>query len=230
MWSIASGISNSYNNLKTIYNNIFPNSTVENISDWESQAFFFPLASLPTIAQRQARLVAKIRQTRGISYWDIATFIADFLPGVWVQVITFNDPIHGGWQLDFSPLNSGTVLNGNYVHKFNSGFGCTQSYWILGVSPLTTGTRLYDSDVANTTKYAYMYQVNIYDSGTTPTDTLTLLNSELNATEPARSNHVLMPGFTTLPFSTIVPNLTRFSNYAALKSDPTSTTGYTGAI
>lgn len=199
--STAGVLADAYTNLSTIYNNIFPQTTDENISDWEATAFARPIPALATLTDRQTRVVDKLRLRRGISLWDVLNFVLTYVPiQTFVQIIEYSLP-SGGWRLDLSPLDVSTFL-GNADDYPNSMF------------PFS----------------AYAYGIRIYDYTIDPSIYPSFL-VELGFVEPARCVHDVQMGLSlaSSPYQTVVPNVNRFSGVPLVSVDPTSTeTGYTG--
>lgn len=220
--SIADGIAKAYANLERIYDNYFPLSAVERISDWEIAVFGVPQDASQTLQQRRNNVVAQLRKRRSISLWDILTAVVLYVPeGTYVQIVEWGCS-EGGWVLDVSELDYSTILNGGLVQKITSADACEINPADFGVSP---------EEWALIQNDAYSYDVRIF--GITLSDeATTMLEMLLNRIEPARSKHFIYQNQDLADYglNTVVTDVGQFSLVSCIKVDATSQTGYSGRI
>jgi len=188
------------------------------------------LPVLPTLLDRQNRILNKLRTRNGISAWDVATFVANYVPeGTYIQIIEKGSP-RGGWRLSRSKLSletyfgSGRLLTGQTTCDNSNIRG-----WRLSQSKLSTQTYFGSKAIADGLTQAYTYVVKIYDY-TFPTDVFNKFLIDLTAFEPARSQHIVYQGLPIAgtPFQTLLPQVGQFDNILLIARDSTSPTGYKG--
>lgn len=195
------------------YNNYFAISSTGNngrLSDHEITWFGYNLdASVNTVAQRLALVLAQIRKQPAPTLWNILILALTFVPpGVAVGIATYQP---GGdaqsWKLDNG------LLDNTSVNK---------------------STRLgYSSWDPNTLNYrAFAYEVRIFGYTLTALQYTQLVNA-LNAQGPARSTFVIRQNLNLATYGYIYQeaNVNAYSLVTVAYVDPTSvTTGYTGWV
>ncbi len=189
MDSVAQVASTAYENLERIYDNFFPQTADEKLSDWETAVFGKRLPASLSIEERRDRVLTKIRARKGLRKSDIKAEVHAVIGSdKVVDIIEWGDHT-GGWMLDWSTLDIGTYLNGQALSDVTpflfpegdlcegdpSDFGKTEDEWL------------------EMREDAYTYEVLIYDY--TPTaDELADINEKLNVAEPARANRIITSG------------------------------------
>lgn len=179
--SIAGVISDSYSNLKNIYDNYWPQHAVERLPDWETMIFGFNLDASLSLTERRNRVLAKFRTRRGITKPDMEAVVRGVLgDSVLFDIIEWGCST-GGWILDESQLDIETYLNGSNLvdatgpdlcGKVPSDFGLTQEEWEIAQEE------------------AYTYEVLVYGHVLTAAE-YAEIDRQLNIEEPARSRHII---------------------------------------
>jgi len=75
MDAVASGIADTYENMRLIYENNFPISATGRISDWEITAFGKRLPASLTLSERQDRVEQKVRARKGLTVSDMKDIV-----------------------------------------------------------------------------------------------------------------------------------------------------------
>lgn len=182
MDSVADVAATGYTNLQRIYDNYWPQLTDERVSDWEILVFGKNLAASLTLQQRRDKILGFIRNPRGMTIPDMVAVVKGVIGQDKLVEVANEGCDEGGWVLDVSELDISTYLNGaslvdmvgaDLCELGPSDFGVTQDYW----------------DIAQ--EEAYTYIVYIYGYVLTDAEREEI-EEQLNATEPARSQHVIM--------------------------------------
>lgn len=231
----------AYGNLERIYENYFPQTADEKISDWIDKMFVgVSFDDSVTLQDKRDRVIAKVRKRPTIALWEVLKIVASYAPeGKYVQV-SENCGASGNWELGVSMLGVTTILG--YNHKFedlnvSSDDWCAfiaDRGWVLGVSELGIDTELADPDYLSVIEpqlKAFGYEVRMFDFAVTGTSYDQLLRN-LNETEPARSVHQVRQNLNLADFGLVNPvtDVDEFSLVDCIKIDPTSLTGYSGLV
>lgn len=234
-YSKATVLERVYSNLQRIYDNYFPGYADERQEDWEIKVFGAKLDATLTLAERRARVIAKLQKQPTITLWEILTLVSGYVPeGTFVQVVE-NGCSGGPWRLSVSKLGVDTALG---INPYNVPYGSECSSlvrdgWILGLSRLGVDTALTGSknwnDVALTQLQAYGYQIRIFNYALAG-DTLQQMFQEIAKAEPARSGRIMRQNADLNDFGLLIPvtNVDQFSGVNCITRDPLSTTGYSG--
>ncbi len=182
-----------YENLQTIYLDKFITTvTPTGLASWEKTLFSSAQDSMLPYSTRQQNLLAKRRANGGISLPAISAIIHAILDpqGLAFDIFTWNGASsgtgHGAWILDFSELGYDTYLSlRDPLQGAGQGAGitpldCNLNYAAAGL----TAQQLIEIQ-----ETAYRYEVRIY--GHASANTLALLDAQLTALEPARSDHLI---------------------------------------
>jgi len=217
--SVAKCTESAYNNLERIYQNSFPQSADEKISDWEVKVFGAVGSAFDNLQTRRQNVLDKLRERAGISIpiireklqktFDKADIISEGVNGV----------IGGSWLLDFNYLDVDTFLSFRDPSVPSDAdlsfdiveWGCESGAWILDVSHLDLETYLgfmdtirardLDCDLdyaaagitaqqlADIQTTAFTYEIRIH--GHAEQRFLDYLEKQLTKIEPARSAHYI---------------------------------------
>ncbi len=181
--SVASVAATGYANLESIYNNYWPQTADEKITDWEITAFGKPLEASFTLEERRDRVVAKLRSKKGITRRDMIEAVQSIIgTDKNISIRTWSGcGAFSGWRIGVSLLGYDTYLGSinllratgpNLCSSNPSDFGLTIDEWKL------------------MREAAYTYEVVI--DGYIPSQReLAAINAALDAAEPARSKHVI---------------------------------------
>lgn len=227
MYALAGAVSGVYASLGIIYNNFFPQSSVEQLTDWEIKVFGAPLPAGLSIADRQARIINQSRQDISISQWDMLLIVNSYVPpGTFTQIIVFSGGSTGseGWVLDVGQLDFTTPLGIGSPELYFGENACDQA----NADYLNPATRQQVIDARN---QAYSYQVRIF--GYTQTaDELANMTLDLQTLGPARSDFTVIQNqnLATYFLTGQVTNVTRESNINCIAYDTSSLSGYTGRV
>lgn len=184
-WATAGRFAELYANLSSeVYDNYFPQYATSRLADFETLYLGKPLGSGLTIAERRARVVAKVRSQRRTTPADIKATV--------YSVVDTSVPVeiweiccgNTGWVLDESRLDFTTILN-----EFNGLEHVGPDLCRLG--PADYGMTA--QQFADLQAMAYEYQVRIYGYTLTENERIAL-DDALNQAEPARSKHVIVDG------------------------------------
>ena len=183
-WATAKVISDAYSNQSRIYDNYFPNYTVESIGDWESLILGQAGDSSMTIQQRRDRVIARIRSQRRTTPDDMLATVYTVLDSSVLVEIAEACCGGTGWVLDESQLDISTILNEfNGLERVGPDL-CTLTAADYGLT---------DQEFADLQAQAYQYEVRIYGYVLTPAQR-SVLDAALSAAEPARSRHIIIDG------------------------------------
>lgn len=238
VYAKAVTIAAAYSNLKVIYDNMFPQSSVDKIDDWVLKCFGSPFPGGTPVSVKQQSVVAKLRQQPNLSLWQILTTIVGLVPaGTYVQIVTYR-ALNVGWPLGKGKLGRDTYLspNGNdTLAGFNydnwNNFIATIE-WRLGRGKLGTTTHLAKysgADIARRQHNAYGYEIRIF--GITLSAALRQsIDKQASMIEPARSSHIIRDGLNLADFGLVntVNNVGQFDLVNCIAADVTQTTGYIG--
>lgn len=237
--SKAQALASVYTNLQSIYNNYFPQLTDDRIADWEIKVFGEVADSTLSLADRRARILAKLRHQPSIALWEILTLAASYVPqGTYVQVVEWCHGDGGPWILGKSKLSVDTNLGfGNKTILSETGddlcvFAISDG-WRFGTSKLGSTTKLsgkYSSQTITAVQSrAYTYEIRIFSYTITGNDFLKF-GRDVTAFEPARSAHVIKQNANLNSYGLIYPvsNVDQFSGINCITRDPLSSTGYSG--
>jgi hypothetical protein len=228
----------AYANLERIYDNYFPAWADERQTDWEIKVFGEPLDASLSLAERRARVIAKLQKQPTITLWEILTLVAGYVPeGTFVQVVELSGNSGGGpWKLGVSKLGVDTALGVGDITLIPSGSECSavvRDGWLLGISRLGLDTSLGGTKDWNAIAYAqiqaYAYIIRIFDYEITG-DTLNQMISEIKRAEPARSGRFISQNENLATYGLVIPvtNVTQFDLVNCITRDPSSLTGYSG--
>lgn len=240
MASVADVGATGYGNLERIYDNYFPQYTVESIDKWIAKMFVGnSFDATVTLQDKRDRVIAKIRKQPTITLWEVLKIAASYVPaGTYVQILE-NCSAQGCWKLGVSKLGKETFLC--FDHKFADlgitdgdwcGFLSTFDGWKLGKSKLGDTTKLAEFEylqIIEPQLDAYGYRLRIFDYQVTGTSLVQMIQT-INETEPARSVHIIQQ---SVPLSgsgltTVVQNVDQFSLVNCITQDANSSTGYSG--
>jgi hypothetical protein len=188
-YSVASVLGDAYANQEEVYDNYFPTVTVDNLPDFEFLYFGYNLDSTLTIDQRRVLLLNKIRTKRRTTPQDIIDVIYTIIdPSIPVEILewngNFNGTRYGAWILGVSTLGIDTFLSGRapiYGAQLDKApLDCDLDVAAAGIT---------EEDLINIQDTAFTYTVNI--GVTLDVQTLTMLDSALNAAEGASRRHFI---------------------------------------
>lgn len=184
MASVAACMASAYHNLERIYDNYWPQTAVERITDWEITAFGAPQLASQSIAEKQDRVTQKIRLRKGLTIQDmIDTVKAVIGTDKQVEVIEWGCS-SGGWMLDVSLLGVSTILNGANLLRYTGPNICEQNPADYGISPAEYTQMQID---------AYTFEVLVFTYVLTAQEVIDVTNALLIA-DPARSAFVITSG------------------------------------
>lgn len=173
-----------YSNNERIYDNFFPQSADEKISDWEILVFGKNLDSSLSIAERQDRVIQKLRTRRRTTPQDIRATVASVIgTDKDFEVIEWGCG-GGAWILDVSLLEISTILNGNNRLGLTGPDLCGKTAADFGLT---------EEEFLAMREEAYTYEVKIYSYTLTAAEREALDEALLEA-EPARSKHIITDG------------------------------------
>jgi len=184
MASVADVAATGYANLERIYENYWPQTSDERITDWEITAFGFPLVASLSLAERRDRVVVKLRAKKGITKGDIKEAVLGIIGSDKdVEIVEWNcsGGEFGAWQLGVSLLGYNTYL-GNYNMLTVTGDGACD------INPADYGLTQEVWDGMK--KQAYTYEVKIFGYTLSPSE-YEALDTALIPAEPARSGHLI---------------------------------------
>jgi hypothetical protein len=185
-----------YSNLQSINSDKFVVTVTEDgLSQWEQDYFGAAQDASKGYAYRQQNVLAKVRQTGGISLPYINSVVAGILgpQGLSFAILPWSgeyNPIammYGTWRLDLSELDIDTFLGiidpilGTGLNPDQTPLGCSLDYAAAGIT---------QEQMVEIQEAAYTYEVDIY--GNASADTLALLDAQLTIAEPARSTHFIV--------------------------------------
>lgn len=227
MFCVAGAVSGVYASTQIIYNNFFPQSSVEQLIDWEIKVFGAPLPTGLTIAERQARIINQERQDISISLWDMLLIVNSYVgPGVFTQIVEFSGATDTSdtWVLNESELDFSTILGAGNPLLYSGADGCARA----NADYLNPATR---QQVIDARTQAYGYEVRIFGTSLSADD-LANLTLQLQTLGPARSDFTIAQNLNLADFFLTVPvnNVDRFSNVSCIAQDSSSMTGYVGRI
>lgn len=194
IYAKAAVLETAYNNLNRIYQNMFPQTTDEQVHDWELKAFGYYLPDSYTLSQRQDALVQKLRQRPGINRAAIEDIVRTSIGSdKTFRVIDWNcegdsESGTGIWELDLSQLSIDTFLGGARTAAITPFLFPTADFCINDPQ-----FNLTDDEWAALQEQAYTYEIRIYGY-TLTADQRTQLDAGLTRGEPARSQHVITDG------------------------------------
>lgn len=184
MDSLADVAATGYGNLERIYENYWPQSADERITDWEITAFGFPLEASLTLAERRDRVITKLRAKKGITKGDMKDAVEAIIgTDKEVVVVEWNcaNEEFGTWQLGVSNIGYNTYL-GNYNMLLVTGEGACD------INPADYG--LSEEVWAGMQRQAYTYEIKIFEYVLSSAER-TAIDIALTEGEPARSAHVI---------------------------------------
>lgn len=182
--SVADVMATGYTNLSRIYANYWPQTADEKLTDWEITAFGQPLAANLTLAERQNRVVAKLRARKGITKKDMKDAVQSII-GTDKDVVIVEWGCPGGefgtWQIGVSLLGFNTYLGGYNMLQITGRDACYSNFASYGVTQQEwDGMKI----------QAYTFEVKIFGYTLSAAERLAI-DSTLTAAEPARSAHVI---------------------------------------
>lgn len=172
----------AYSNLERIYDNYWPQTADEYISDWEVTIFGQLSESSMTLQQKRDRVLARIRSRRRATKADIEAVVYSVVPSdIPIDVVTWGCG-GGGWLLDYSQLDIETILNGSLNLLVTGGN--------IPCPPTAAAFGLTDAELEILQEEAYTYEVRIYGYTLSAFERQALDVALTNA-EPARSRHII---------------------------------------
>lgn len=178
--AISVALETAYKSASAVWENeIVISALVEKINDWE-QVYFATNSLELSFEDRLNRILAKIRSSEDISWWQIATTVATLLPEAIVQVRqrnNTNNPVTSALKGEQADL----VWTGN---------------WQSG-DPFPTGVtgrnsiRFNQSEMREIQTEAFTYDVIIFAQGIVSQIKVDLIDATLTEQEPARCNHTV---------------------------------------
>jgi hypothetical protein len=193
IYAKSAQIEKLYTNLQRIYGNMFPQSSVENIHDWEIKVFGHYLPDSLTLEERQTEIVNKLRQHPGINRQSIVDIVRTVIGDQLFTVIDWNcdgGEINGTgvWQIGVSQLGIDTFLGGGAMSDVTPALFPDANFCIN--DPAFGKT---DDEWAAMQEQAYTYEVKIWGY-TLTAEQRDALDTALTRGEPARSAHVITDG------------------------------------
>lgn len=186
-------IADLYTNLFNIYRDKFVTTvTLEGLPSWEADYFSSAQDSSLPYATRQQNLLAKIRANGGISLPAIQSVVDGILTpkGLAFDILPYsgqtNGVLFGAWIFESSKLGADTFLalrDPLWGARTEGGLvplDCNLDYAAAGLTA---------QDLLDIQFTAYAYEVRIF--GNADALTLSLLDRQLTALEPARSTHII---------------------------------------
>jgi hypothetical protein len=192
--AMANLLGDAYENLAEAYADKFISTvTPDGLAPWEKELFTSAQDATRSFEARKQNLLAKRRANGGISLPAIRAVVAGILDpvGLPFAIVAYSgqgsDGDLGAWILDESPLDRSTWLG---LLDPLRGAGRDD-----GVTPLDcdldyAAAGLTQQDLLDVQETAYRYEVRIF--GSANSDTITLLDQQLTALEPARSDHKIV--------------------------------------
>lgn len=189
MAAVGDVVATGYANQQRIYDNYWPATADERITDWEIKAFGKTLPISVSLADRRDLVAQKIRARKGLTKQDMIDITLSVIgTDKTVEAIEWGcggSGEGGTWIIGVSLLGVDTYLGGSASIQRATGpmlceqgpedFGLTQEEW--------------DSIRAQ----AYTYEIRVY--GYTLTDEQMIeLDQQLSTYEPARSRHFISDG------------------------------------
>lgn len=180
-------VESAYANLQKIYNNYFPQTSSERLTDWEIKVFGETQSSTLTSAERKSRILAQLQSALTMSIPSLIKIVKGVIGNdKEIEIVEWGCD-EGSWFLDESMLDIETILSGSLTLIFGQGMDpCTVTAEMLGVS---------QEDLDFTKQEAYTYEVRVFQY-TMTTDERERLDKQLSIYEPARSGHVIVDGLT----------------------------------
>ncbi len=191
MDSVADVAATGYVNLSRIYDNYFPQTTVESIEAWEIKIFGYVQGADQSLETRQDNILTKIRNPFGIT---VASMIA-----VVQSVIGTSHPIEirewnnadGVWTIGESELGISTILGGGHQLDVTPLLFPGADLCAGCVNPAVFGKTA--DQWAIMQEQAYTYEVLIFGYTLTASER-TRIDQQLTINEPARSQHIITDG------------------------------------
>lgn len=185
MDSVADCAATGYANLERIYENYWPQSSDERITDWEITAFGFPLSASLTLEQRRDRIVTKMRAKKGITKKDMQEAVLSII-GSDKEVVVVEYGCPGGefgtWQIGVSELGYNTYLGGANMLLITGEYACEATAEEYGIT---------DAELEMIQRQAYTYEIRIFNY-TLSVAERAAIETALTEGEPARSTHVVL--------------------------------------
>lgn len=181
--AVAKVFESIYQLSERIYDNYWPQSAVEKLSDWEVFVFGEVDDTNATIAERRDRILTKIRSRKGITVQDIIDIVYTVIGSDKNVEIIEKGCESGVWILGKSRLSRSTFLGISSVQggvTIPSDFDpCMQDPSEIGLTP---------EELKQLQDQAYSYEVRIIGYDATEQER-EKLDFELTRFEPARSAH-----------------------------------------
>lgn len=184
MAAVGDVVASGYRNAERIYDNYWPRTADEKLSDWEILAFGRVLPLGLGLNARRDRVEQKIRTRKGLTIQDIKDTVLSVIgTDKLVDVVEWNC-VTQSWMLDYSELGISTILNNYRMSDVAGEDLCEKTAADFGLS----------EEVFEEMKtQAYTYEVRIYGYELN-SDELFELNQSLDAAEPARSTRRIVDG------------------------------------
>lgn len=183
-YATAKVFESAYDNNARIYENMFPQTADENITDWEIRTFGYLLDASLTLQQKRDRIISKIRTRRRTTKNDILQTVYTVIDSsIYVEIVPWNCD-GGSWILNVSELEISTILGGPNSLTRTGPDLCSLTAEELGLT---------EEELLEMREDAYTYEVRIYDY-TLSADELERLEEALSAAEPARDQHIILDG------------------------------------
>jgi len=187
MDSVAQTLATAYGSASATYDEMFPASAYNFLSDWEVELFGAVGPASMTQQDRRDRILQKLRIRTGIKKSEIESVVEitigsspDFEVVEWQSA-------SGGWIIGVSELALTTFLGMHSLVKYTGAdINCE----------IATGTVPVQADeVLRMRMQSFTYEVRFYNRTLTAKE-LSELNAALDAAEPARCGHVITDGLT----------------------------------
>lgn len=193
MDSVAAVAASGYANLERIYENYWPQTADERITDWEKTVFGFPLEASLSLAERRDRVVTKLRAKKGITRLDMKEAVLGIIGSDKdVEIVPWNcsNGEFGTWAIGVSLLGYNTYLGNANMLRVTGPDACD-------IDPADYG--MTEEEWLDVRRQAYTYEVKIFGY-TISTSERSALESALDAAEAARDGHLINDG---LPARTV---------------------------
>lgn len=197
MFSIAVQFEKLYTNLKSIYNNQWPQTCDDRIDDWEIKVFNQISPSPLTLLERQTRVLHQLQTHPGIAKQDMLNLVNYLIPAIGLSNMEIAEWQNesGAWLIGVSQLGVTTILNGARQNDITPGLwpGVDLCGAEISGNPGSIGQTA--DSLAEAQLESYTWELRIYNYTLSPSQYQTL-DTALSAAEPGRSTHVITSGLT----------------------------------
>ncbi len=184
MDSVADCAATGYANLERLYENYWPQSADERITDHEITAFGFALSASLTLEERRDRVITKLRAKKGITNNDMKQAVLSIIGSdkeVVVVEYGCGKGEFGTWLIGVSELGYNTYLGGMNMLLITGEFACEATAEEYGIT---------EEQLEMIKTQAYTYEIKIFNY-TLSVAERAAIESALSEGEPARSTHVV---------------------------------------